>query len=287
MYKCLPLNLGISPLHPMANKIARILLVVSTCWGTQVSIAQEYAAPLRERVSQKPWKWTQVDVALGGDIDRYADMSLQRLMAFARNPAELQRDLQNLDEEIITYATGVGLYANIGLSPLNRKTGTYRDDQELRLGIGIHSPKEAMVTYRNESMDTSIVYCNIHAEITLEAAYLFKYTLGKRFHWYWGVGANTGTTFANEMILMHGKYFGPGEHPSEQESHEMNQQTYRANPIVYGRVYVPYGIHYRIDDKWLVGLDMRTGIGWQWISNERTQFIRRTGVFALGAKYRL
>lgn len=248
------------------------------------SISAQMLNP-KEISSLKKWKLVQFNFGLGADNDHYNSMSFEHLMAMAKDPTEMQRDLSGLDEEINTMTAGAALYANLGFSPIDHSTGTYRDDRELQLGVGIHFPKEAMVSFKNELMDTSIVYCNLQTEFTLDAAYLFKGRWGKKFQWYAGLGMNGGASTNNKMILISGKYLAPGEHPSTLD-HSI-EETYEAKSVFYSRLYVPYGIHYSINKQWQIGFDFRTGVGAQFIQDERPDFIRKTGAFVIGARYRI
>ena len=253
-------------------------------WGLLIAPSIAQTATTLKLVPKPKWKASSLNFGLGVDWDKFESMSLERILVFAKNPERMQRDLQHLSEEATPVTAGVALYASISFSPLNYTTGNYSDNQELQLGIGIHSPKEAMVTYKNEDLDTSIVYCNIHGELTAEAAYVFKGRWGKRFHWYAGGGVNTGLTFANEMVIISGRYFEPGAHPTTQESYEMNQDHYKAKPVYYTRAYIPYGIHYHVGKKMSIGFDFRTGLGLQMIKGASTNLITNTGSFILGVK---
>jgi hypothetical protein len=253
------------------------------------SISQKFIVA-QNSIPTSKWAFSQVDFGLGIDNDHYESMSLENLMAFAKDPEQLKRDLKGMDEEATTSTAGGAFYINAGFSPLKKSEGTYRSDRMLRLGMGIHTPKEAMITYKNEGMDTSIVYCNLQSEITWEAAYLFMGTWGKneRWHWYWGGGMSVGTTFNNKMLIIAGGYLEPGEHPSSQPSDEMNKESYDAKSVLYGRVYVPYGISYATgaQKKWLFGFDFKTGVGAQKIEGESANYIKKTGAFIIGVKYR-
>lgn len=268
------------------NYTMKKLILTSLVLGIFISsscLAQQVAGI--EQVPLKKWKVTKFNFGLGVDYDRYESMSLDHLMNFAQNPNEMKRDLQHLEEEVSTTTAGLALYASWSISPWSTTKNSYRNDREWRFGIGIHSPKEAMVSFKNKDMDTSIVYCNIHGEITLEGAYIRKGKWGKRFHWYWGAGVNIGATFGNQMVLISGKYFEPGEHPSTQESNENSIEKYDAKSVAYTRLYIPYGVHYSIGKKWLLGFDFRSGIGMQKIQGEDVNFIRKTGLFSIGAQY--
>ncbi len=266
-------------------KILSSFLLVSFSFLCVSAYAQQPAPS--ELATMKKWKISQFDFGLGVDNDNFQNMSLDQLMSMAKNPNEISRSLEGFDEEVETFTGGAALYGNISLSPINLSTGTYRTDRELRLGFGLHSPKEAMVEYVSDAMDSSIIFCGLHGEFTLEAAYLYKGTWGRKFHWYYGFGMNAGTSFANQMLVISGKYYDPEEHEPEAEEGVNITETYKAKSVVYSRLYVPYGVHYALGDHWLVGLDFKTGIGVQFIAGEKANYIRKTGAFILGAKYRL
>lgn len=263
------------------------LLLGTFCFicATTEGTAQDSASSQYEEI--KKWKVTELNIGLGVGWDTYQSMSLEQLMMFAKNPNQLQRDLSFLTEEVNTSTGGAGFYTSFSLSPYSYKKKRYRNNQELQLGMALYSPKEAMVTYKNEEMDTSIVFCNLHAEAAIEGAYVRKGNWGNRIHWHIGTGISTGLTFANEMVVISGKYFKPEEHPSTQESSEVNRVQYKAKPVLYTRVYIPFGIHYAIGAKSLLGLSFRTGLGAQMIEGEKARFIKNTGAVILSAKFQL
>jgi len=243
-------------------------------------------AEMSEVVRMKKLQFNQVDFGIGVDNDHYGSMSLDEISAFAKHPEEIQRDLSGLVEEATTVTRGAALYVNFGYTPLNKSTGTYRNDREWRFGVGLHSGKESMLSYKNEELDTTIVYCNLQSEITIEGAYLFKGRWGKRFHWYYGAGMSLGSTFNNQIMLIASRYLKPGQHPSEQENNEENTKTYAAKSVQYGRFYIPYGIGYGINNNLIIGFDFKTGIGFQKIPGHSVNYIKKTGAFVLGVKYR-
>ncbi len=187
-----------------------------------------------------------------------------------------------MTSDIIPVTAGMAIFSSVGLAPLDVATGQYSTKRELRLGLGLHSPKEAMVAYKSEELDTSIVYCNLHGEFTLEGAYIAKGTFGKHGRCYAGIGVSGGLSFGNEMILISGRYFEPGAHPSEQVDKNPVMEIYAAKSVYYTRCFVPFGIHYGSEDNWSVGLDFRLGLGAQFVSGAQANFIRRTGMFAIG-----
>lgn len=228
------------------------------------------------------WSVRSFNLNLGLDWARYNSMTLDGLMAFAAEPEKMKRNLQGLEEDARTTTGGAALYFSLSLSPLNRSTGIYRKDQELRLGIALYSPKEAMVSYKNENLDTSIVYCNLHSELALEGAYLFKGEWGRRWQWQIGGGLNTGLTFGNEMVLMSGRYFEEGQHPSEQE--QLAEERYQAKQAYYVRGFIPYGLYFKVSEGFALGLEGRSGRGLQLIEGGRFNVMRKAGALMLGLR---
>ena len=98
---------------------------------------------------------------------------------------------------------------------------------------------------------------------------------------------NASASLANQMQLIMGQYFEPGSHPSEQASFEENRSIYDARSLAYGRVYVPYGLHYRIANRWTLGIDSKRGVGMQKIIGGKTNYINRTHMTSIGAKFLL
>ncbi len=240
-------------------------------------------------IKQKVLKYQRVNVGIGVDNDRFHDMSLNQLMAISKNPQDLYRDLSGFDEEIRSSATGLALYVSRSFDLWSPRQNSYSTNRELRLGFGFHSPKESLISYKNADLDTSIVYCNMHGEFTFEGAYLQKGSWGKKgkLLWYWGGGMNASVSFSNEMIIISGKYFTPGAHPSTQESLEENRIRFLAKPVTYVRFYVPYGLHYKVSKKTTIGLDLRRGFGVQSILGGSSNFISKTNSFALGVNWHI
>ena len=262
--------------------------IYTIIWGLLLTIVNANGQNLgqSEKIGfqdKRSWKLSELNIAFGIDGVRYDEISYQGLMAFAKNPEELQRDLSNMEESISATTAGLVWYAGVTFAPLERLTGNYKENQELRLGLMLHSAKEAMISYKDESRDTSIVYCNLHSEIAADVSYLFKGDWGKRWVWSIGAGVNTGLTFGNEMILMSGRFYGPGEHPTEQET--MTSERYDARMVYYLRGYIPYGIHYSVDDCAMIGLEARSGIGLQAIQGGDRNFMKNTTTLMLSVKY--
>ena len=239
----------------------------------------------QEAISTPNWKFGVFDFGLGVDQDNYGSMSLNDMLLLAKDPYQMQRDLAGFDEEIHAKAVGASANFNFGfVKPDLRKLNRTRE-KEIRFGVGFHSPREAMITYKNEFTDTSIVYCNIQGEISLDFAYLFKGMWGKRFQYHYGLGANVASSYNNQMMIIHGKYFGPEEHPSEQEFFEENTEYFDGKAVYFARAFVHAGIGYKFGKRWISGINWRKGVGWQFVEDGNTNFLRGTSSFVLSLKY--
>ncbi|MBK6775934.1 MAG: hypothetical protein IPG74_08870 [Flavobacteriales bacterium] len=123
------------------------------------------------------WRMTSLNFGTGVETDRFETMSLPQLMAFAKTSQELQRDLSQFDEKVTTTTSGLGLFVMAGFGRTKTVPTTTNTTSEVQVGVGLHTPREAMVTYRNQHMDTSIVYCNLQTEIGFGNGLLAAWTL--------------------------------------------------------------------------------------------------------------
>ena len=102
------------------------------------------------------WKMDQAYFSIGLDGNRYESMTFAHLMAFARDPDQLQRDLSGFTEEITSTTAGLAFYTGATLHPFSYQQQKRLMHQELRIGFALYTPKEAMISYKDESRDTSI-----------------------------------------------------------------------------------------------------------------------------------
>lgn len=224
------------------------------------------------------WGINGLQLQLGVDINEYASMSHAQLMGMAKNPSELTVDLSGLEEETRVHTGGGAL--NIGFL-IGKGSPSSPIESNLYTALILHSEKEAMVSFKNQALDTSVVFCNLHSEIALELAYLWSGTWGKRWNWSIGVGSNVGTTFSNQMILMTGEYFEPGQHPSSQEVSMSEPLKFEGRKVSYARMFIPFGVHYNLTKNASLGLNFKRGIGWQRVQGDGTHFIRQNIGMAL------
>lgn len=237
----------------------------------------------QEASSHKKLKLIGVSGSMGITYDRYNTMSLNQLTQLAQQPELMMRNLDGLTEEASTQTAGASLFVNMVLSPLQKSTGTYLDNLEFRLGLGLNSTKESMVSYKNADLDTSLVFCNINSEVTLETSYIFSHSINKKLFLYFGVGANSSFSVNNKMMIISGKYFAEGAHPSAQE--QAAAISFEAKPILYSRVFIPWGVHFQASDQLSIGLDFRKGRGMQYTAGEKPNMMANTGAIMIGTKF--
>ena len=230
------------------------------------------------------WRLINMHWTLGVDVNDFKDMSYVDLLNLSSEPENLQYDLSIFQEEART-TTGGGLASfRWSLSPSAKSESI---SQEVQMGLTYYGEKEAMVSFKNEDLDTSLVFCNVHSEIALELAYVFSGNWGSHWRWHLGMGINGGTTFQNQMILLEGEYFEPGQHPSNQEVSMSEPVFSDAKSVRYARAYIPFGLHYNLTSKLSLGLDFRKGFGWQIIPGHKPNFIKNNLQFGLGLSYSL
>lgn len=260
-----------------------LLATLITALFSTAIIAQDF---VEERPAEfQKWNLGTMSWSVGIDWNEYSTMSLNELMGMATDPAEVGRDLEGMNEEANAHTAGLVTYTSVSLSPRDFVSGEVNTNQQINIGIALYSDQEAMVSYKSEEMDTSIVFCNAHSQIALDGSYTFNTTLGKRLYVYAGGGVTSGFTYGNEMIVMEGKYFKEGAHPSTQEILPENKAVYDAKALYYYRLYVPYGMHLKFTDNFSMGLDFRRGIGWQKAQGEKSNFIESSGSFQIGGKF--
>jgi hypothetical protein len=261
----------------MINKISFVFIAVFI--GTSL-------ASFSQNTKKRTFSVSALELNVGLDQDHYRSMSLNQLRGFAQDAGELNRDLTGMTEEVNLTATGAYSSFGLRLQKNEIKNASHLQNQALFIRLIFHSPKESMVSYKNEDLDTSLVFCNLHKQISTDIAYTWEYSLGKKSKWnvYFGTGWSGGISYSNEMLVISGQYFGEGEHPSSQVSFEENTLKFDARTIAFNRLYIPYGIHYQLKPNVSIGIDGKRGIGFQSIIGGPSHFLKRTGQFGIGVK---
>lgn len=231
------------------------------------------------------WAINKYHIGFGFDVNRYDDINLTDILTYAKRPELMVRNLEQFSPEASLNAIGGALVVNVSVSPYSKSKGSYLNQHEFRMGVEFHSPKESMLSFKNPGLDTSIVYCNLHGAFALDAAYLYNGSWGNFVNWFVGIGGNTAASLGSEMVLMSGRYFEEGEHPSSQEV--LTEERFEGKPVMYFKGYIPFGLHFRLTDKLSLGFENRIGGGIQKISGEASRRMKSTNTFLIGCKFRV
>lgn len=238
----------------------------------------------------KKWNYSQFDFGMAIDDDEYQNMALDELLLFARTLDQLESELDLFEEEISTSTAGGAVYINQSFNPINRKTGKFLLDREIRIGIGFHGEREAMVSYKNKQLDTSLVFCSLNKAISIQSAYLKRGHWGKQQKWIWlyGIGLGSSISYSNAVMLIPGKYFEEGTHPSSQPSFEENMKSFNGRVVSTNRFYFPIGLNFKPNENWSIGLELRRGLGFQSIfGTGETLQLRKSGSFMISSQFYL
>lgn len=235
----------------------------------------------------KRWKASQLYLGFGGNNDHFNRMSLDHILAVAKSPESVRQETNGWTETVDAITYGSSISAGISLNPFDYASGEYRRGRELRLGLGLAGAREAMVSYDEEATGAtrSLIFCSVVTELNLEAEYLYKGQWGRRITWYAGYGLSGGSSISSEVLVFDN--ITPAvdtTNPEEIVPIESNMESFSGKHVSYGRIYAPYGVHYRIGNRYHLGLDFRTGIGMQAIQNEHPDFIKKSGSFMFGMR---
>jgi len=237
-------------------------------------------------MTMKSWQSSSVSLTLSTHIDRFRNMSLEQLQALTIDPSILDFDFSGMQETNYAEISAVGAELSLSFAPLDRNTGTYRQDRELHIGLGILADREAMVEYRDDIEHTSTVICNVHSELNLSASYIFKSMAFGGFHPYAGVGTQLGTTVGNKTLVIHNSTdYDPEEEPIV-ESDDNTMSTYDAKQLFIGRAFLLAGFEADLGSRWKLGLDMRAGAGAQAARGVDVNYLMPNTAMGIRAGYR-
>ena len=235
----------------------------------------------------RSWRFSGVNVGAGIIMDNIRNFSRQKIVAFAENPGLLQRDLQGLTEEVRPQTVGGGISLNFAFTQPGIPEKVFHQDREFRIGMALFFPREAMVTYRDEGLDTTIVFCHIQQEIALEGGYYLANRDEEGNYWRAGLGANVGITTINDLLVVEGPYLKPGTHPGLLS--RSNVTNYEARFISYGRIFIEGEISNRMrrSKKFFRGFVLRYGNGIQYVPGYGLNWINHTFGIFLNFGYRV
>jgi hypothetical protein len=188
------------------------------------------------------------------------------------------------------YNYGVGGNGNLkfylGLTPMNKKTGKYRMNQELRINLGFSfgarrtfsyinrdtymvdsfTSSTGQTVYADSSIFTRMTYAESYYGIDMGFSYLFKTNPERRFHFHTGFGLDYGfalRSFVNiQQYTEEGYYYYNEYDKPELEEPDYDwmskdddsglttrSTTNMKGNLMFLRPYIPLGINFRIANK--------------------------------------
>lgn len=217
---------------------------------------------------------------------------------------------------------------NLGLTPYSKKLGKYRDNREIRFSIGgsigtrnsfyyydnifttidtFQSVNGSEMIYADSVITKHVSYSLDFSEINFGASYLFKTDVGRRVHFYTGVGANYGiairsTVYFYEDDFRSVYYYDDSNKPSDDSddffyhdnfsSSRSETATNLKNPLQFARVYIPLSVNLRMSKKpasFFSNVDLYTeispGVEFQFLGGEKTYANPYVGFAFIGFRY--
>jgi hypothetical protein len=188
------------------------------------------------------------------------------------------------------YNYGAGGNGNLefylGLTPLNKKTGKYRLNQELRLNLGFSFgarrtfsyinretytvdsfiSSSGQTVYADSTFFTRMTYVESYYDINMGFSYLFKTNPVRRFHFHTGFGLDYGIAlrsfvniqkYTEEAYYYYNEYNKPElEEPdydwmknNDDDGLTTRTTTNMKGNIMFLRPYIPLGINFRITNR--------------------------------------
>lgn len=234
-------------------------------------------------------KLNSFGIEFGLITDRYQQMNLETMHDLTQNPALLSRDLSGLNTNFHRNTAGGRVGVNLSFTPYNSVDNSYNTSREIRFGATFTN-SEPMVSYNRNDMEgnsSSIIYCNLVNEVSVNGAYLVKKSPVKA-PWlsvYAGLGASLGTSFNTKMFVMENEYTFDEETQTTNRIEETNE--YASKSSFYGRVYAPIGVNATILKKVQIGLEGTLGTGMQSVYGGKTYFMPFSGGFKTTLSYKL
>jgi len=267
----------------MRNFIVFVLIAFFVI-PTSPSFSQD-ATVEEESLKLRKWLPSTIGIRMGGYEDHYQNLTLQGLQSMIGNQANLQDLLdEGFGEEYFTALTGTNIGLQFSLNPFSRKKDRFNQNHELRLGVSMNTNRESMLVYQREAFDTQfnysyqeeIIYCLIENEVLIEASYLFRKPLGQKFSIYGGFGANYGSTYGNELLII--------ESLSEEPISE--SPNYEAANSSYFRFLMQAGMQVQVFKKMGMYLEFQGGDGVQIVHGGENNSLENCATF-FGLNYDL
>lgn len=227
-------------------------------------------------VKVKKLKLNSIGVDFGYAGDRYSKMNLESMYDLTKNPALLDRDLNDYTSSLYRSSEGGRFGINASFTPFSTANDSYNTNHEIRFGA-YFSSREPLISYDRTDVNgnhNSIIYCNMVREISLTGAYLIRKSPAKAkwFSVYAGLGASLGTSFNDKMVVMENSYS-----PNDYMSGTFDIEVYEAKSSFYSRVYAPLGMDVTIFNRVRLGLEATVGVGMQNVYGGKTYLMPLSG----------
>jgi len=254
-------------------------------WVALIFMATTASAQTKTMQKTSNWRIGSIGLDIGHVHDVYQRMNLDMMYDFTRNSALLDRDLSGLKERLYRESSGNRLGLNV---ILKRNRPDARFDHEIRLGA-FYSNREPMILYDyatpyfDDLSTSTVIYCNVVNEASLEGTYLLRKSFGKNdwFSTYAGLGVFLGGSFNNRLVVM--------ESATDTEGNETLQENnfYAAKSSVFTRAQLPIGIQATVLKKVNFSLETHFGVGMQSVVGGRSYFMPTTTGLRFGVSYNL
>jgi hypothetical protein len=251
----------------------KTLLILAIATVSSSVIAQTNTEKVRSL------KLNSFGIEFGTVTDNYRSMNLETMYDLTQNPALLARDLTGHDASFYRSSTGGRIGINASFTPYSSVNNGYNTSREIRFGATFTN-SEPMVSYNQSDIEgnrSSIIYCNVVNEVSLNGAYLFKKS-PVRAPWlsfYAGLGASLGSSFNTQMLVMENTTI----YDAETETTEYTNETssYAAKSSLYTRIYAPLGVSATVLRKVQFGLEGTIGTGMQSVYGGKTHLMPFSG----------
>lgn len=189
-----------------------------------------------------------------------------------------------------------GLYrVNLCFTPLNRKTGAPNYTKELKMGFSFYRSISNFISYYAVEQGTADTTYSINYnylfetdELSFDAAWLFKTNPENGIAVFTGIGAGAGSAVSSNIKAIYARLYNVTMYDTTCNCNsgvvEAITADEKAKQPFYFNAYVPFGIEFRVINRWRVTLEGDAGVSWQVFVNA-SNALRFQYAAGLGLKY--
>ncbi len=152
------------------------------------------------------------------------------------------------------------------------------------IGAGFHTTREMRAGYSNKELDTSMFFCNMGNEFSLEAAYAINLFVGNRTILYTGAGTNVSSNFNHEVMVINGQFVPERNHQQFILTRPETPFVFKSKSLFTTRLFAVLGVNLHRTQKTDITFQYRPGFGIQSIPQENINFLPYTGGYNIGFK---